>query len=384
MADVRGASLEEERQLQRGAQAGKASAQAAAPVAVSQIAERVRQQQPSEEETLQAAQKGTEIAQRDPAAAEQAVQQVTQAATAKLPPEEKAEVEEQIAEDQQTGQVSDVTRAILGFVPIALGFAAGGAAGGAIGAAAGRRALQTLSDEDQRRVLLAGKEAKREQELKLKQIKEKSDTERRKDEIALKQTNSLALLDARSADQKELEALKQANRLVTKKITKKEPKSSQFEAALFGRRLEQAEQIFGELAKTSDATAIDFAIARKLPEFIKPENIKSQEQAERNFVNAVLRRESGAAIAPSEFESARLQYFPQVGDGPQVLAQKRANRAVAFNALKAEAGEAFGQVEGGGPPPTQIDPLAEQFAKTHKIPVDQADRILKERRAAGG
>jgi len=35
------------------------------------------------------------------------------------------------------------------------------------------------------------------------------------------------------------------------------------------------------------------------------------EQAKKNFVNAVLRLESGAVISPSEFTNADKQYFPQ-------------------------------------------------------------------------
>ncbi len=52
-----------------------------------------------------------------------------------------------------------------------------------------------------------------------------------------------------------------------------------------------------------------------------PEDRKLLEQAERNFVNAVLRRESGAAISPEEFVSAEKQYFAQRGDGDAVLAK---------------------------------------------------------------
>ena len=52
-------------------------------------------------------------------------------------------------------------------------------------------------------------------------------------------------------------------------------------------------------------------------------------QAERNFINAVLRRESGAVINPSEFANARLQYMPQPGDDADTLAQKAANRRLA-------------------------------------------------------
>lgn len=60
------------------------------------------------------------------------------------------------------------------------------------------------------------------------------------------------------------------------------------------------------------------------------------EQAQRDFINAVLRRESGAAIADSEFSNARQQYFPQVGDSPEVIAQKRKNREIATAGVLAE------------------------------------------------
>jgi hypothetical protein len=44
------------------------------------------------------------------------------------------------------------------------------------------------------------------------------------------------------------------------------------------------------------------------------DNSQKAEQAQRDFVNAVLRRESGAAISESEFDNARRQYFPESGD----------------------------------------------------------------------
>lgn len=62
------------------------------------------------------------------------------------------------------------------------------------------------------------------------------------------------------------------------------------------------------------------------------------EQAQRNFINAVLRRESGAAISPAEFENARKQYFPQPGDSPETLAQKQQNMATTIDALRLGAG----------------------------------------------
>lgn len=77
-----------------------------------------------------------------------------------------------------------------------------------------------------------------------------------------------------------------------------------------------------------------------LPSAIGGPNANQQraEQAQRNFVNAVLRQESGAAIGASEFENARKQYFPQPGDTPEVIAQKAANRRTAIAGLARSAG----------------------------------------------
>lgn len=62
------------------------------------------------------------------------------------------------------------------------------------------------------------------------------------------------------------------------------------------------------------------------------------DQAQRDFVNATLRRESGAAISASEFVSARQQYFPQPGDLPAVVKQKADNRKTAIEGIRAAAG----------------------------------------------
>jgi hypothetical protein len=69
------------------------------------------------------------------------------------------------------------------------------------------------------------------------------------------------------------------------------------------------------------------------------------EQAQRDFVNAVLRQESGATIAPSEFDNAVKQYFPQPGDGKEVLEQKRRNRQTAIQAFRVLAGPGGAQMD---------------------------------------
>lgn len=74
--------------------------------------------------------------------------------------------------------------------------------------------------------------------------------------------------------------------------------------------------------------------------FMTPE-FQQYDQAQRDFINAQLRKESGAAIGESEFENARRQYFPQPGDSPQVIKQKAQNRQIAIDAMHRTAGPAL-------------------------------------------
>lgn len=77
-----------------------------------------------------------------------------------------------------------------------------------------------------------------------------------------------------------------------------------------------------------------------LPGFLGGPNAAQQatEQARRNFVTAVLRKESGAAISPGEFATESLKYFPQPGDSDSVIRQKQHARETAVKALEVQAG----------------------------------------------
>lgn len=72
------------------------------------------------------------------------------------------------------------------------------------------------------------------------------------------------------------------------------------------------------------------------------------EQAQRNFINAVLRRESGAVISPGEFANAALQYFPQPGEPPEVVEQKARARASVIASLREEVGQRGGMIDAAG------------------------------------
>lgn len=61
-------------------------------------------------------------------------------------------------------------------------------------------------------------------------------------------------------------------------------------------------------------------------------------QAQEDWVRAKLRKESGAAIGVDEMQNEIATYFPQPGDLPETVAQKRQARAVATQAMLQSAG----------------------------------------------
>ena len=147
-------------------------------------------------------------------------------------------------------------------------------------------------------------------------------------------------------------AKNRANSLAEKKLglesENKNIPQNVYTAATYGKRLEDANLQMDQLMKGGyDPTSAQNAVIGKVsPEIFKPDKMKLMEQAQRNFVNAVLRRESGSAISDSEFDSARKQYFPQTGDSEDVLNQKKRNRDVALAGLRTEGAKAWNKMEG--------------------------------------
>jgi hypothetical protein len=146
---------------------------------------------------------------------------------------------------------------------------------------------------------------------------------------------------------------------------------SQSKALGFGTRMQESDKIINEIGDDFSPMGINAknaaghlpligGIAEMGANKALSDNSQRAEQAQRDFVNAVLRRESGAAVSPSEFDNARKQYFPQPGDSAAVKTQKAANRKLAMEGVLAEvpkgqrgsidpktAGPKAGIVEGG-------------------------------------
>jgi NACalpha-BTF3-like transcription factor len=73
----------------------------------------------------------------------------------------------------------------------------------------------------------------------------------------------------------------------------------------------------------------------KTGNYLKSEEYQQAEQAGREFLAAVLRKDTGAAVTQQEMDIYGSTYLPEPGNGPKVLEQKRVSRRRALEALKA-------------------------------------------------
>lgn len=122
------------------------------------------------------------------------------------------------------------------------------------------------------------------------------------------------------------------------------PTVDQSNAAGFADRMSAAEQIISDPRYSSAGQDQMQRMKSNIPlagNYLVSPEFQQFDQAQRDFVNAVLRKESGAAISASEFDNAARQYFPQPGDSPVVVRQKARNRAIAIHAMKRTAGPAL-------------------------------------------
>jgi hypothetical protein len=136
----------------------------------------------------------------------------------------------------------------------------------------------------------------------------------------------------------------------------KAPTEGQSNAALYASRMDESDKIIRDLEDAGYKPTIGQDVVASAPfgNYMIGANTQKFQQAQRDFVNAVLRRESGAVISDQEFANAKQQYFPQPGDTKEVLEQKRRNRETAKQGIKNAAGAAF---KGSSAPQVAADPL---------------------------
>ena len=119
----------------------------------------------------------------------------------------------------------------------------------------------------------------------------------------------------------------------------------QLSSSIFANRVQAANEILSDLESTRgfDPTSLQTAFFEAIPggNLALSDNDQRFIQAKRDFITAVLRKESGAAIGKDEFINEDKKFFPQVGDGKAVLKQKAVGRKRAFENLKAQSKGVF-------------------------------------------
>jgi hypothetical protein len=159
--------------------------------------------------------------------------------------------------------------------------------------------------------------------------------------------DQLAYLKMKAQEERSLRSENRLMQAMNQKEQKPpELKDWQVKEGTYGKRMLQAEQVFDELEKSGynraskTQGALDLVSIGPLAAFTN-DQLKTQQQAERNFLTAVLRRESGATISPSEFSTGEKMYFPRAGDSPEIIEQKKQNRLQSTVAMKVGAGPAW-------------------------------------------
>jgi hypothetical protein len=122
---------------------------------------------------------------------------------------------------------------------------------------------------------------------------------------------------------------------------------SQAKSYLFGDRMQAANKIIADMAgkgvtRSGNINALASAlplvggIADSATNITQSPEQQQVKQAKLDFMTAALRRESGASIAPSEFETFDKAYFPQLNDDNQTIANKAALRQRAIDGVLTE------------------------------------------------
>jgi hypothetical protein len=149
-------------------------------------------------------------------------------------------------------------------------------------------------------------------------------------------------------------------------LAEKEPKpptEEQSKARTFYRRMEGATKVFNKPAVdkqgkpiiSPDGTPLTIEQVAGKPEVgaeilgsipliggvakrgAESANRQLYRQAQENWVTANLRKESGAVIGAEEMQQEIKKYFPQINEGPEVIAQKAEARQIAEEGMKLNA-----------------------------------------------
>jgi hypothetical protein len=124
----------------------------------------------------------------------------------------------------------------------------------------------------------------------------------------------------------------------------KPPTQGQLTADTFHARARAASEVIDEIEDTAGVDTWNGIY----PNFWRSEEGQAYAQAQNQWIEAYLRKDSGAAIGKEEYANAARSYFPQPGDNPKTLARKRKARGEIENSLAIQ-GTGRSRSTGAGP-----------------------------------
>ena len=126
-------------------------------------------------------------------------------------------------------------------------------------------------------------------------------------------------------------------------VSSSKPKltETQGKASAFYTRATSSGKIIDSLEQTGTEFGQWLLGQMPMTNWMASEEFQKLDAAKRDWIASVLRLESGAAIGPNEFANYDKAFFPQVGDKPATLKQKRMQRDLVVKTLKLQSGNAF-------------------------------------------
>jgi hypothetical protein len=127
----------------------------------------------------------------------------------------------------------------------------------------------------------------------------------------------------------------------------KPPTEGERRALGFYERMKNAEEAMSTIEEAlGKMSTFDQIRLKSAPDWAQTKEGQLYWQAVRQFTEARLRKESGAAIGQSEFDYSEKTFFRQPNDDPATVARKKAARKVLMDSARRESGRAYTQAYG--------------------------------------
>lgn len=295
------------------------------------------------------------IIKTDPTVRKAVVEQYAQVSGKKLTAKQAAQSEELLQdevklvkknEQSNPGISAAFTTALLGFLPTLVGAAFGGDEGGAAGAEMGVRAMGQYGEavkDEQKQALDVKKQ-------ELESLKERNanvrfdiEEERKGKEADIDRLYKMGVLAnqayANKLDAMQAEAASTGN---NQKLTE-----AQTKARTLGAVAESQLVMYDKVSSENDSEyfnidsklasvglVLDRFVPHELGMVTVPDNLKAEIEAGNGLAEAVLRDETGAAMADTEFKRKKGLIVNRRGDTSEQRVQKSINRHLIVNAMK--------------------------------------------------